>query len=57
MRLKNVRLQYVSIKCESNKSESKKCEIKKSESRLWVKNVSKKSERKYVRVKHEWKWE
>ena len=39
--------------CESNKTESKKCEIKKSESKIWVKNVSKNSERKYVRVKYE----
>ena len=52
-----MRLKYVSRKCESNKTESKKCEIKKSESKIWVKNVSKNSERKYVRVKYEWKWE
>ena len=48
-----MRLKYVSIKWESYKPESKKCEIKKCESKIWIKNVSKKSDRTYVRVKYE----
>ena len=38
----------MSIKCERNKSEvKKKCEVKKCDSKIWVKNLSTKSKRKY----------
>ena len=53
MRLLNFRLNYVSIKCEWNKSQVEKCELKKCESKIWVKNLSKKSEKKYMTVKYE----